>query len=178
MCPSSPHFAPSSQVWSQKVEVPSKLSAPQPPDCSACPSRTLEALPHPQAGVWHKKCDEVSLGDWGRKRKAMTRKASQLGRSWAGHHARRNVFPLHTQKAPVPSNAPSWPPLPICWQGEERQQGAKGEWERTWFTQTSPRPRFLPLCRGMLMRQGEGLINKARPFSGMYPQPILQRKSH
>lgn len=80
MYPSSPHFVPSSQVQSQKIEVPSKLSAPQ-PDCSTSPSRALEALPHPEAGVWHKKCDEISLGDWGGKTKAMTRKASQLGRS-------------------------------------------------------------------------------------------------
>lgn len=56
-------------------------------DCSAFPSRGLAALPHPETGVWHKKCDEVSLGDWGRKRKAVARKASRLGKSRAGQYA-------------------------------------------------------------------------------------------
>lgn len=81
MCLGSPHSTPSSQVWSQKVRVPSKLSPTQ-LDCSASPSRGLTVLPHPETGVWHKKCSEVSLGDWGTKRKA-----SWLGKSRAGHHA-------------------------------------------------------------------------------------------
>jgi len=73
-------------VWSQKVQVPSKLSPPQ-LDCPASPSKGLAALPHPETRVWHKKCNEVSLRDWGRKRKAMARKVSQLGKSRAGHQA-------------------------------------------------------------------------------------------
>lgn len=45
----------------------------------------------------------VSLGAWGRKSKAMARKASCLGNSWAGHHMR------DSQGAALPSAHPRGP---------------------------------------------------------------------
>lgn len=112
--------APSSQVQSQKVEAPSKLSPPQ-LDFSSSPSRGLAAPPHPKTGVWHEKCNEVSLRDWEGKRRAMAEKARhRAGVSpLVGSGIPRELLsPLHIQEAPIPSSAPSLPPLPPC-QGEE-----------------------------------------------------------
>lgn len=121
MCPGSSHSAPSSQVWSQKVQVPSKLS-----------HHSWTALPPPPEAWQPSHTQRLEFGT----RSAM-RSASGTGeereRQWLGRPAswaraeqgttprtpRELLSPLHTQEAPAPSNATSLPPLPPCWQGKE-----------------------------------------------------------